>query len=736
MRKKAASLLMALLVGCSSIWALPQDVLISTKKTSLLLLAKIGEPLRFAYYGARIEQDDASKIWQLGMSINRPAYPALNTWAPEENAITVEHADGSISLEMVVTEVKREATDKGEIVRIFTKDKVYPFEIVNCYRTYNNSDIIEMWTEISHKEKKGDVKLSQFASMYMPIRADQVWLSHLHGAWGNEANLYEEPLTAGMITIKNRDGVRNGHTDRAEVMFSLDGKPSEEHGRTIGAVLCWSGNYSLRIDTDFENKHMHHFFAGMDPTASEYYLKAGEKFVTPELALTYSEEGKGGVSRNYHNWARHDGKLYNGEAPRDVLLNSWEGVYLDITEQKMKDMMTGVAELGGELFVMDDGWFGSKNWQRKDDTKALGDWDIDYDKLPGGVQPLIDDAKKKGIKFGIWIEPEMSNWKRSRIYDEHPDWFLQNPGREPIVGRGGSQMVLDLTNPKVQDFVFSVVDNLMRDYPELAYIKWDANVSLLNYGSSYLPKNRQSHIYIDFHRGLRKVLERIRAKYPKLVMQACASGGGRASYGVMPYFDEIWTSDNTEAFQRIFIQWGTSMFYPAGAMGAHVSASPNHQSGRRIPLKYRFDVAMSGRLGVEMKPSDFTPDELKFAKQAIADYKRLRDVIQQGDLYRLHSPYEGEGDVASLMYVAPDKSKAVFYGYKLKHGVNKHIPSFRMAGLDPNKNYRLHELTVNDDRMRGMEGAVIPGHILMSTGLNLVLATEYSSRVFELTAVD
>lgn len=735
-KKALFTTMLAFAMGSVGSLAFAEDVLISTHNTSMLLRADEGKPLKIAYYGARIDRDEIAQVWQSGLAFNRAAYPSFNTNLLDEPALEVEHTDGSISLDLAVVNVTRKTTDKGEEVRILSRDKVYPFEVVNCYRSYTNSDIIEMWSEISHKEKKGEVRLMQFASAYMPIHGDQVWVSHLHGCWANEANLFEEPLTAGMMVIKNRDGVRNGMSDMPEVMLSLDGCPAELSGRVIGAALCYSGNYKLRIDTDRDGKFLHHFIAGIDETASQYFLKAGETFVTPEVAFTYSTEGKSGVSRNFHRWARLDGKLHNGTAPRDVLLNSWEGVYFDIDTERITKLIDGAAELGGELFVMDDGWFASKKYRRLSDNAALGDWTVDREKLPNGLQPLIDHAKAKGLKFGIWIEPEMANWKSSELYDKHPDWILQYPGREPLLGRGGTQVVLDLSNPEVQDFVFSVVDNLMTEYPEIAYMKWDANASIINYGSPYLPKDRQSHIYIEYHKGLRNVVERIRAKYPDLVLQACASGGARAGYGTLPYFDEFWTSDDTDALQRIYMQWGMSMFYPAAAMASHVSTVPNHQTGRVVPLKFRFDVAMQGRLGIEMRPSDFTAEELAFAKQAVTDYKRLRNLIQQGDLYRLRSPYKGKGDVASLMYVSPDKQKAIFYGYKLKHFAGHTVPPFRMAGLDPDKNYRLHELNVNDEGMKSMEGAIISGRLLMSQGIKLVLDKEYSSRVFELTVVD
>ena len=253
---------------------------------------------------------------------------------------------------------------------------------------------------------------------------------------------------------------------------------------------------------------------------------------------------------------------------------------------------------------MDDGWFGDK-YPRLVDNSSLGDWVVDTRKLPDGIPGLLRDAKKNGVKFGIWIEPEMAN-TISELYEAHPDWIVKAPGREPVLGRGGTQVVLDMSNPQVQDFVFGIVDNLLSNYPEIAYIKWDANAPIMNHGSQYLPMDEQSHLYIKFHEGLIKTLERIRAKYPDVVIQDCASGGGRANYGLLPYFDEFWVSDNTDGLQRIRMQWGTSYFFPAIAMASHISAVPNHAVFRTTSIKYRVDVAMSGRLGMEIQPKNMT----------------------------------------------------------------------------------------------------------------------------------
>ncbi len=728
-------LIALLLLACPLLaWAADQpgqDVYVSTKNTTLLLLAKTGETPRVAYYGARLTDRQGSEVWQTQGSRNQAAYETFNGSTGGFTALNVQHANGQIALDLLVQAVKRTKADGGELVTIETKDKVMPFYVNLCYRTYEASDVIEAWTEIRHQEKR-DVMLTKYASAQLPVTGPDIWVSSFYGGWGSEASLDETHLTKAGFTVTAHDGVRNAHEAHAELMISLDGKQRENEGRTIGAALCWSGNYRMALASWPTNPDTHTLMAGIDDEFP-YYLKPGVTFRTPEMAFSYSAEGRGGVSRNMHHWARHH-KVHNGTAPRDVLLNSWEGVYLAVNEEKMKTLMKGVADIGGELFVMDDGWFASEKYNRNVDNAALGDWQVDGQKLPNGLKPLTDEAKSDGIKFGIWIEPEMGNWKASELYDKHPDWFLQNTGREPRLGRGGTQAVLDLCNPKVQDFIFGIVDRLMTDNPEIAYIKWDANCNIANYGSTYLPADRQSQIYVDYHMGLRKVLDRVRAKYPDLVMQACGAGGGRTNYGVMPYYDEFWTSDNTDALQRVFIQWGTSYFYPSCAMACHVSASPNHQTGRVIPLKYRFDVAMSGRLGIEMKPSDFNDKELAFAKKAVADYKRLRPVIQQGDLYRLESPFDHQRNLASWMMVAPDKGKAVLYAYKVRNMIGQDTPRIYLHGLNPDRNYKIEEVNKTDDGMKHLSGLVVSGKVLMESGLKMNLGGEYGSRVFEFTA--
>ncbi len=709
------------------------QVVVQTKNMTMVLNVENGQKPQYQYFGSRLTEADLGNLpWPMGGRMD--AYPAYGQNAPAEAALAMRHADGNLSTELEATGVERLKNDGNQITVIHLKDKVYPVTVDLKFQEYKDVDMIETWAEITHQEK-GTVTLTQFASVSLPIRRGDVWLSHLYGSWANEGQLVCEPLTAGQKIIKNKDGVRNAHTDHAEVMFSLDGRAQELTGDVIGAALCYSGNYQLKVETD--DTDYHYFFAGINPDNSEYHLKRGETFVTPKVALTFSQEGLSGASRNFHRWGRKY-MLAHGNRERKILLNSWEGVYFDINQQGMDQMMADIASMGGELFVMDDGWFGEK-YPRKTDNCALGDWVVDRQKLPEGIEGLLRDAKKRGVKFGIWIEPEMTN-SVSVLYEQHPDWIVKAPKRDAVLGRGGTQLVLDLSNPKVQDYVVSIVDNLMTNYPEIDYIKWDANMAIMNHGSQYLTMNDQSHLYIEYHRGFQKVCQRIRQKYPDLTIQACASGGGRANWGVLPWFDEFWVSDNTDALQRIYMQWGTSYFFPAIAMASHISAAPNHTVYRTTSLKMRIDVAMSGRLGMEIQPKNMTDEEKALCRQAIKEYKEIRPVVQFGDIYRLVSPFDKRG-IASMMYVSEQKDKAVFYWWKTEQFQNEHLPRVKMAGLDPTRMYKVHELDRIDLTPMYCEGKTYSGAYLMNHGLEMPTThnvdwgkkTNWSSRVLLLT---
>ena len=680
-----------------------------------------------SYLGQKLSFD--SDIVQL--PLGNEAYLTHGMEDYFEPAIRVLHNDGnpSLLLKYISHENKQLQPGVDETV-ILLKDDKYPVEVKLHFIAYPKENIIKEYAEISHQEKK-PVTLYNYASSLLHLNGSKYFLTEFAGDWAHEVNMKETELAFGKKMLDTKLGSRANMFCSPFFLLALDRKAEENAGDVLFGTIGWTGNYRFTFEVDNENGLR--VLSGINPYASEYSLKPNEVFRTPEFIFTYSTEGKGKASRDFQRWARKY-QLKDGEKSRMTLLNNWEATYFDFNEDKLVNIMDEAVALGVDMFLLDDGWFANK-YPRSSDHQGLGDWEETVTKLPNGIGKLVKEATDRGIKFGLWIEPEMVNPK-SELYEKHKDWVIHLPNRDEYYFR--NQMVLDLTNPKVQDFVFGVVDNLMTNYPEISYMKWDDNCSLLDYGSSYLPKNKQSHLYIEYNRGLQKVLQRIRAKYPELVMQLCAGGGARVNYGLLPYFDEFWTSDDTDALQRIYMQWGVSGFFPAIAMASHVSADKNHQTGRRIPLKFRFDVAMSGRLGMEIQPKDMNDVDKAFAKRAIAAYKDIRPVVQFGDLYRLVSPYDNKG-VSSLMYVTSEKNKAVFYAYKISHFINMVIPKVCMNGLDPSKNYRLVDLTpVDSSKPCDLNGKIISGKILMEEGIALksLLKSEYSSLALQLQAVD
>lgn len=703
---------------------------LSSDKSSLVVTTSDGGTAYYQYFGPRISSDDISGLFGVNANFTGNTLPTFGPDPNGEKALSVEMPDGNMSLDLKMDSLRRTTDGKGELLILTFTDRVYPLTVRQYFRHYAGTEVFSTWYDITNNAKKGAVKLITFASASVPFTRSNNYLTQFHGGWGSESYMTEEKLPDGQTVIADKAGLRNAFGSNPGFMISIDGKPAENAGEVFGCNLLWSGNYKTRIEASANRLNV---ISGINDDTSLYSLVPGETFSTPEFVMTFSKEGKGGVSRAFHKWAR----LYaiaNGDKLRDVLLNSWEGVYFNVNQETMDQMMGDIASLGGELFVMDDGWFGDK-YPRDNDKSSLGDWMVCEKKLPQGIGGLTQSARRNGIKFGIWIEPEMANTK-SELYEKHPDWVLQHTNRPLRQGRGGTQVVLDLCNPKVQDFVFGVTDKLLSENPEIAYIKWDCNADIMNYGSLYLPKDKQSELYVRYHRGLHKVLDRIRAKYPDVTIQLCASGGGRVGYGLLPWFDEFWTSDNTDAYQRLFIQWSDSHFYPAIAMASHVSASPNHQTGREVPIKFRFDVAMSGRLGMEIQPKNMSDREKEFSKRAIEAYKSVRPVIQLGDQYRLISPYD-KGAMAALMYADETKDHAVLFVYRTDYLNGQAMPKVRLDGVDENKNYRIKDLTpLNPSKPSNLNGKVVSGRVLKYAGLNVSgsLSRPWTSLTLELTA--
>ena len=717
----------ALSAGAVSAAAPQQLIDIRTDDVSMVLAARSGGEVYFRHFGGRIDDpaplSDYKSSRRADHGTDDLAYPAMGGRNFREPALRVTHADGDMNTDLrYVSHTSRQLADPNvteTVVKMSDSSQALDVELV--FTAYARENVITTHTVIRNREQ-GPVTLHSFYSSALTLKADKYLLTHLYGAWAREAQVDHTLLTHGSKSIESMREVRTTHTENPSFMLTLGSDAfSENCGEVIAGALAWSGNFRLNFEVDEYDTLT--ILAGANPNASEYRLRPGESFTTPEMIYTHSLRGAGGASRNLHDWGRNYG-VYHAERVVPTLLNSWEGAYFDFDAKVLKQMIDDAASMGLEMFVLDDGWFGNK-YPRNAANAGLGDWQVNQKKLPAGIDDIASYAHRKGLKFGIWIEPEMVNPK-SELAEKHPDWIVRPPKRDAPETR--RQWLLDLSNPAVQDFVFETFDNTMKLSDKIDYIKWDANRNANNVGSAYLPADEQSHFWIDYAQGFYRVMERIRAKYPDVLIQACASGGGRVEYGALKYFDEFWTSDNTEALSRARIQYGTSLFYPAVAMGSHVSAVPNHQTGNVTPIKFRFDMACAGRLGMELQPKQMTDAEKEFARRAIASYKEYRDIVMQGDLYRIGTPYDESGSYG-VLYVSKDKRQAVLFAYSLHYQGRSLIPKFRLDGLDPKAGYAVRELNVDKPRF-WFDGKTLSGELLMNAGINPHLSKIYDSAVF------
>jgi alpha-galactosidase len=434
--------------------------------------------------------------------------------------------------------------------------------------------------------------------------------------------------------------------------------------------------------------------------------------------MVYSAQGIGGMSRIYHRLYRT--RLVRGlyrDEPRPVLINNWEATYFGFDADKIEDIARAGKALGIELFVLDDGWFG----RRDDDTTSLGDWFVDTRKLPQGLADLAERVNRLGMQFGLWFEPEMIS-PDSELYRAHPDWCLHVPDHRRTQSR--NQLILDLSRKEVCDYIIHAVGSILESAP-ITYVKWDMNRHMTEIGSAALPPERQGETAHRYMLGLYRVMEEITAKFPHVLFESCSGGGGRFDPGILHYMPQTWTSDDTDAVERLKIQYGTSIVYPASAMGAHISAVPNHQVHRNTPLSMRGDVAMSGNFGYELDLTRFTAEEQEEAAAQVAFYKEIRSLVQQGDMYRLLSPFEGSGNETAWMFVAADRSEALAGYFRVLDGPNRMNTRLRLQGLDPDRDYILKET-----------GEVYGGDRLMYAGLNMPdLQGDFRSKLLHFVAV-
>lgn len=705
----------------------PQIIPVETDNTQLVLQVDSKGIVRTFHYGEKSGAPSQYLNFNTGRGGNYGdgpmTYPTVGGSFNGQAALHVKYADGNQNTELYY--VSHDVVSRDGVVTtvLHLKDHLTKLEVDLVYEAHQKEDVILMHNVIKNNGRK-PLSLRSFASASLNLDSDRYLLTHTYGGWATEMQMDQTLLTHDVKVLESRRGTQATQAGNPSFMLSLDGTYSETSGPVVAGALAWSGNYRISFERDQSERL--NVVSGINPFASEYPLKAGDSFTTPEMIYTFSSEGAGRASRNIHSWARKRGVWHGGDV-NPTLLNHWEGAYWNFTTETLLQMIDDAAEMGLEMFVLDDGWF-AQDHPRNDEKAGLGDWEVNRNKLPEGVDYVASYAHSKGLKFGIWIEPEMVN-PDSNLAKEHPEWVVQSPGREIYQQR--CQWLLDLTNPKVQDFVFDVFDRTVSLSPNIDYVKWDSNRRVMSFGSPYLGEE-QDRFYVEYVQGLYKVLDRIREKYPHIIVQCCSSGGNRVDYGSLRYFNEFWTSDNTDAISRVRIQWGTSLIYPSCAMGSHVSAVPNHQTNNVTPLKFRFDLASSGRLGMELQPKKLSEDERRQSKRYISTYKQFRDLVFTGDLYRLASPYEG--DFYALMYVSQDKRRAVVFNYCLdfqNHSIGGHV--FRLQGLDPSLKYRVTELNVEKSCWWG-NGGTFSGDFLSTGGFNPIFREANSSAIFLLEA--
>ena len=594
---------------------------------------------------------------------------------------------------------------------ITLKDIRDDIQVVLHYRVYPDHGIVERSATVQNKTPKPlMLESAQSATWNLPV-GETYQLTYLSGRWAAETQINHEAIHQGMKVLESRKGL-TGHD--INPWFAIDaGDATEEGGGVWFGALAWSGNW--RITVEQTPAQQVRVTGGLNPFDFAYPLKPGESLETPAFYAGYSDQGFGAASRSLHRFERE--QIAPGGASarlRPVLFNSWEATQFNVNEANQKEFATAAAKLGVELFVMDDGWHGTRTNERS----GLGDWDVNRQRFPSGLKGLIDHVNGLGMDFGLWVEPEAVN-ADSDLYRKHPDWVIHFADRPQSELR--TQMVLNLARKDVQEYVFGVMDKLATEN-HIKYFKWDMNRPFSEPGWEEEPPGDQRKLWVEYVRNLYGIIDRLRARHPGLEIESCSGGGGRVDLGILRRADEIWTSDNTEAFDRLRIQEGFTQAYAPKFMSAWVTDVPNSLMNRRAtPLQYRFLVAMQGALGIGANLTKWPADDMTAAAKMVALYKRIRPTVQLGDLYRLHSPRTG--DIAANQYVAADGKQSVLFVFRRAQEYRAQAPPVRLRGLDGRALYRLESI---DGKLIERQPQ-LSGAYLMRVGLNLNLRNDFDS---------
>jgi alpha-galactosidase len=590
------------------------------------------------------------------------------------------------------------------------KDIRYDLFVTLSYRVFSHNDILRKQVRVENRTSAPVVVESAQSGVWYVPAGEGYRLSYLTGRWAGETQLNREPIQPGRKVLDSR---RGNTSHQANPWFAIDagGAADEEHGRVWFGLLGWSGNWKLAVEQT--SAQQVRVTGGYHDFDFGYTLHPGETLDTPPFYGGFTDQGFGESSRILHRFEREQ-ILPDRAAPhvRPVLYNSWEATTFAVDEAGQKALAEKAAKIGVELFVMDDGWFG----QRNDDHAGLGDWTVNPQKFPRGLQGLITAVNNLGMKFGLWVEPEMVN-PNSDLYRAHPDWAIHFNDRPRTEGR--NQLILNMARDEVKEHIFSVLDKLVSEN-NIAFLKWDMNRHFTEPGWPEAPLADQKKIWVKYVNNVYEVIDRLRARHPKLEIESCSGGGGRVDLGILQRVDQVWTSDNTEAFDRLRIQEGFSQAYTSKVMMAWVTDVPN-MNGRSTPLKYRFLVSMMGSLGIGANLNHWAEADFKLAAEMVGHYKSIRQTVQQGKLYRLFSPRQGE--LTANEYVSEDGKQAVLFAFLHSQQFRRPSPAIYLRGLDEKAVYRLKTI----DNKLVEKQKTLSGSYLANQGLNLRLVGDFDS---------
>lgn len=702
---------------------------ISTNQTDLILQVGDNGRLYQTYLGEKLLNDEDINrfIWYQHSgsdgSISQRGWEVYSGSGNEdffEPAIAITHNNGKTSTYLYYVSSSTQAIDGGMETTINLRDDKYPIDVTLHYVAYPKENVIKTWSEIKHQEKK-PITLTKYASTMLYLCNSAYYLTEFSSDWAKEAQMTSQQLQFGKKIVDTKLGSRAAMIAHPFFEVGLDQPVAENIGKVLMGTLGWTGNFRFTFEVD--NTGNLRVIPSINPYASSYQLPANEVFTTPEFIFTLSYNGSSEGSRNLHEWARNY-SLKDGKGTRLTLLNNWENTGFNFNQEILANLMKEAKHLGVDMFLLDDGWFANK-YPRDNDKSGLGDWEVNNSKLPGGIPALVDAAKEADVKFGIWIEPEMVNPK-SELFEKHPDWAIHDDNRAMYFYR--NQLVLDLSNPAVQDYVYSIVEKILKENPDIAYFKWDCNSPITNIYSPYL-KDKQGNLYIDHIRGVYNVFKRVKEKFPNVPMMLCSGGGARCDYEALKYFTEFWCSDNTDPIERLYIQWGFSQFFPAKSMCAHVTSWNKNTS-----IKFRTDVASMCKLGFDLSLKELSPEELTYCQTAVNNWRRFTPAIMEGDQYRLISPYQSNH--MAVNYVSKDRQLAVLFTYDIYPRFQEKLLNVKLQGLDPSQKYKVTEINLMPGQISTLEanGKTFSGDYLMKIGLKAFRSNHTQSRVIELIA--